>query len=286
MFSLTAPLAPSDLRARHGRLTVVIVASVFTFGAPAGAQVATRPPSDSVRLFTRRDGAAVIGIAVAVAAIMPVDRSIATAFQRGSLQSNGGLRGSSNVFNGLADPGTVVFSAVTYFVGIGAHSRPIASLGMHTGEAIVMGGVLAELIKGAVGRARPSVSPADSRDFHSWKGFGNDNFGSFPSGEATAAFATATMASREVGRSWPRASPYVTTASFAAATLVGVARLYRNQHWASDVVAGAGLGTLSAVLFDRYNQKYPDNIFNRVFLPGSVVPSQRGVVVGWAIPVS
>lgn len=248
--------------------------------------MALRPPSDSVRLFTGRDAAAVIGIAAAVAAVMPADRSITAAFQRRSLQSSGGLKGTFNVFNTLADPGTIIFSAATYFVGLGAHSRPIASLGMHTGEAIVMGGVLSELIKGAVGRARPSASPANSSDFHPWKGFGNDSFASFPSGEATAAFATATMASREVGRSWPRAAPYVTAASFAAATLVGVARVYTNHHWASDVVAGAGLGTLSAILFDRYNVKYPDNIFNRVFLPGSVAPSHGGVSVAWMVPVS
>ncbi|MEP6549525.1 MAG: phosphatase PAP2 family protein, partial [Gemmatimonadales bacterium] len=125
----------------------------------------------------------------------------------------------------------------------------------------------------------------DPRDFQSGKGFGNDDFGSFPSGEVTIAFATATAASREVSRSWPGAARYVTPASYGAATLVGFARLYKNQHWASDVVAGAAVGTMSGILFDRYNQRYPHNIFNRVFLPSSIVPDHGRLAVAWLLPL-
>lgn len=216
---------------------------------------------------------------------MPNDRSIAAAFQRPSIQSNSTLKGTASVLDAVADPGVLVFSAASYFFGLATHSRPAASLGMHTGEAIVMGGVITQIMKGSFGRARPSVSITDPRDFRSGRGFSNDDFGSFPSGEVTIAFAAATAASREVGRSWPGAARYVTPASYGVATLVGFARLYKNQHWASDVVAGAGVGTMSGILFDRYNRRDPDNVFNRVFLPRSVVPGNGGLTIAWLVPL-
>ena len=252
--------------------------------APARGASADSARRD-VRLFTRADAARLLAVTGIVLVVMPDDRSIATRFQRSSVQSNGTLKGTANTFDAVADPGVLVFSAVSYFLGLATHSRSVASLGMHTGEAIVLGGVITQVMKGSFGRARPSISPTDPRDFESGKGFGNDDFGSFPSGEVTIAFATATAASREVSRSWPGAARYVTPASYGAATLVGIARLYKNQHWASDVVAGAAVGTMSGILFDRYNQRYPDNFFNRVFLPASIVPDHGRLVVAWLLPL-
>lgn len=234
-------------------------------------------------LFRPADIAGALAVSAIVLAVMPNDGSIAGRLQRPSVQSNATLKGAANVFDAAADPGVLIFSAATYFLGLGTHSRPIASLGMHTGEAIVLGGVIAETMKGSFGRARPSVSLIDSRDFRSGRGFSNDDFGSFPSAEVTIAFATATAASREVRRAWPRAARFVTPASYGAATLVGFARLFKNEHWASDVVAGAGIGTFSGILFDRYNRRYPDNVFDRIFLPQSVVPEHRSVTLVWRI---
>lgn len=236
-------------------------------------------------MFTRADAARLLAVTGIVLVVMPDDQSIAARFQRSSVQSNGALKAEANVFDAVADPGVLVFSAASYFLGLATHSRPVASLGMHTGEAIVMGGVITQIMKGAFGRARPSISPTDPREFQSGKGFGNDDFGSFPSGEVTIAFATATAASREVSRSWPGAARYATPASYGAATLVGLARVYKNQHWASDVVAGAAVGTMSGILFDRYNRRYPDNIFNRVFLPASIVPDHDRLAVAWLLPL-
>ena len=251
-------------------------------GSAAFAQGQPRDTSH-VSLIKPADAVALLAASGVVLALMPNDRSIMTSFQRSSVQSNKALKGAANVFDAAADPGVLIFSAATYFAGLATHSRPVASLGMHTGEAIVMGGVITELMKGAFGRARPSIDSTNARDFRSGRGFGNDDYGSFPSAEVTIAFATATAASREVRRSWPGAARYVVPASYAAAAMVGFARLYKNEHWASDVVGGATIGTFSGVLFDRYNRKYPDNVFNRVFLPQSIVPARGKLLVEWMI---
>ncbi len=256
---------------------------VWAQGTKADSSTSSVAPG---RLFTSRDAAVSLGVIAAVAALMPADRSIAHSFQRLGLQSNTGLKGTLNAFNGIGDPGVMIFSAGTYFMGLSIHSRPVAALGMHTGEAIVMGGVIAEVLKGTFGRARPYVDVTKPHNFNLGKGFTSDDYTSFPSGDVTLAFAAATAASREVAQSWPDASRYITPASYGAAALVGVARMYKNKHWASDVVAGAGVGTLSGVLFERYNRAYPNNVFNRVFLPASIVPMRGGAQIAWTVPLN
>jgi len=241
---------------------------------------------DHVRLFRAHDAVVALGVAALAAATMSVDESLARSLQRPSTQSNGFLKGTSNVFSNLGFPGSAMITAGTYFLGLGKHSRPIAALGMHTGEAIVLGGVLAEGLQMTIGRGRPQLDLNAARDFRFGKGFSSDDYTSLPSAHVTVAFAAATAASREVGRSWPGASKYVTPISYATAALVGASRMYKNKHWASDVVAAAGLGSYSAILFDRYNQGHPGNVFERIFLPTSVLPVHGGVSLTWSLPIS
>jgi membrane-associated phospholipid phosphatase len=145
------------------------------------------------------------------------------------------------------------------------------------------GGVLAEGLQMTIGRARPAHDVNNAFDFQFGKGFSSDDYTSLPSTHATVAFAAATAATREVARSWPGATSYVAPISYTAATLVGLSRMYKNRHWASDVVESAGLGAYSAVLFDRYNEAHPGNIFERLFLPTSVIPAPRSFTIAWAL---
>ena len=238
-----------------------------------------------VSLFRRGDALVALGVAAVAAATatMSVDESLARSLQRPSTRSNSMLKGMTNVFSNLGFPGSAMISAGAYFLGLDKRSRPIAALGMHTGAAIVLGGVLSEGLAMTIGRSRPQLDVNDAHNFRFGKGFSNDDFTSLPSAHVTVAFAAATAANCEVGRSWPGAARYVTPISYTAATLVGFSRMYKNKHWASDVVAAAGLGTYSAVLFDRYNQGHPDNVFERVFLPSSILPVRHGIAVAWSL---
>jgi membrane-associated phospholipid phosphatase len=68
------------------------------------------------------------------------------------------------------------------------------------------------------------------------------NFGernSFPSGHTTTAFAGAELVRSEYG--WG-----VGMGAYALAATVGFMRMYNNRHWFNDVLAGAGVGILSA----------------------------------------
>ena len=62
---------------------------------------------------------------------------------------------------------------------------------------------------------------------------------SFPSGHTARAFAGAELIRLDYGKG-PAIAAYV------FATGIGAARLYNNRHWLTDVIAGAGIGVLSA----------------------------------------
>ena len=280
-------VARRDARAGSVTLYAIVLLPMAILPRQASTQQTTSRDTGNVHitadvpLLRPRDLVAVAGLAGAVAAMMPADERIERAFQRSSLQTSSQLSKFSGAAGALGDPGSVVVSAALYFSGLGLHSRKLAALGMHTGESVVLGGLIAEGLKGEVGRARPKISPDDSHIFRTGRGFSSDDYGSFPSAETTAAFAMMSTLSRGINRDWPGHSRWVTPVAYTSATLVAASRVYKNEHWASDVVAASGLGTFSGIFVDRFNRRYPDNIFERVFLPESVVPLHHGFVAAW-----
>lgn len=64
---------------------------------------------------------------------------------------------------------------------------------------------------------------------------------SFPSGHTASAFAYAEYLSQEYGDQ----SIWYTVGGYGAAGATAVLRIYKNYHWFSDVIAGAGMGILS-----------------------------------------
>lgn len=73
----------------------------------------------------------------------------------------------------------------------------------------------------------------------------SETLNSFPSGHTVEAFALATFFYNEYGN---KHSKWVSFGGFAIATTTGVMRILNGRHWISDVVAGAGVGILSANL--------------------------------------
>lgn len=62
---------------------------------------------------------------------------------------------------------------------------------------------------------------------------------SFPSGHTATAFMGAEIVREEYG--WGYGA-----AAYGISTLIGVARIYNDRHWFNDILAGAGIGILSA----------------------------------------
>lgn len=74
---------------------------------------------------------------------------------------------------------------------------------------------------------------------------------SFPSGHATRAFVSAEFLHQEFGH----LSPWVSIAGYTTAGATAYLRLYQNEHWLSDVLAGAAIGMASTKLVYWLNKK-------------------------------
>ena len=72
----------------------------------------------------------------------------------------------------------------------------------------------------------------------------NSAHNSFPSGHTATVFTGVEMLYQE----YKHSQPWVGITGYVVATGVGLLRIYNNRHWASDVVAGAGIGILSTKL--------------------------------------
>ena len=268
---------------------VVIAAAPVSLHAQDSTQVA--PDSATIRkhkkLFTHRDVVMAGVWAGTTILLTPLDKHLAHELQDPSVQANKFLGTVSKRVEYIASPGAYFIGGSLYVVGRLARQPRIADLGWHGTEAVLMGELTSYLIKGTVGRARPFVTIDDPDDFKFGGGFGKHASTSFPSGHSTASFAFATLVTLETHHWKPSSTWYVAPVMFGGATLVGLARLYSNAHWASDVVMGAGVGTFTALEVYRYNHVTSrHNRVNRWLL--SAVPSvspnvNGGATLGWSV---
>jgi undecaprenyl-diphosphatase len=105
--------------------------------------------------------------------------------------------------------------------------------------AVLLPVLMGEIIKDIVGRGRPFVGgQANAFNFSHFAG--TEAYASFPSGHATTAFALAFA----VSTVWP----HLRSVMLVYAVLIGASRLVLLAHHPSDVVAGALIGVIGAML--------------------------------------
>ena len=161
---------------------------------------------------------AIIGGAGA-AAVHPADTTL-----------NERLLSHSTLVTDIWKPGHIVgndfvqtgVALATYAYGRLKDAPKASHFGMDLLRAQIIAGAITEGLKYAVGRERPNHMGDPS----------------FPSGHAAITFATATVIERHLG--WKAAG-----LGYAIAAYVATSRLHDNVHYASDVVFGAAIGTIS-----------------------------------------
>jgi hypothetical protein len=109
--------------------------------------------------------------------------------------------------------------------------------------SIIASGIVTPAIKFVAGRSRP-IQNTGVYHFRPFSGNA-----SFPSGHTTQAFAVASVISAHYDQTWVKCT------SYSVASLVGLARSYHQAHFASDVVAGALIGSLVGQSVVEYNQQ-------------------------------
>lgn len=126
--------------------------------------------------------------------------------------------------------------------------------------SLIASGLITPALKLAFGRSRP----VQDEGTHRFRPFGGN--ASFPSGHATQAFAVASVIAAHYEPLW------VKTTAYGVASLVGYSRMYHNAHFASDVLAGAAIGSLVGTSLVAFNERLRGSEMS--LMP---VPIYRGV---------
>ena len=98
------------------------------------------------------------------------------------------------------------------------------------------------------------------------------DFSSFPSAHTAEAFMTATLLHEQFGKG----RPWVSVAGYGVATATGAMRMLNNRHWVTDVLAGAGIGFLSAEavwrVYPLAARLLPDRLGHKLLLLPAYMP--------------
>jgi undecaprenyl-diphosphatase len=216
-----------------------------------GISLFVRPPRTPAkprwRAYSRLAAGALIAAVAIVAVMLFVDAPAVVAAKRGPFWI-------TEIFAGLTDFGKSEWFLVPFGIllaAVGVFATPalppvtrlvLASVTVRLGflfAAIALPSLFDTVVKRLIGRARPFVdNPSDP--FHYMLGVWRPDYASFPSGHATTAFAAAIA----VGLVCPRLRALM----WVYALIIAVSRVVVVAHYPSDVVAGALIGVLGALL--------------------------------------
>ncbi len=185
------------------------------------------------------------GVAAGIGVLMVVDADIQEFAQR---NRTGSTDDASDVLHDLGSA-PAVFGGNLALIGTGWWFREseagdkLLQTALVSLEAQVFTEAIAGMTKIAAGRSRPSAGDGA----HFYRPFGDFTFDrSFPSSHAGRAFAVAAVFSDR----YDQPVPFL---AYTTATLIALSRVSLNEHFASDVFAGAALGfTLGKVLSYRH----------------------------------
>ncbi len=267
----TAPIRPlpggmEPCRRRSGRaagrgaaLTRHLALALFLSGLASALSAQDAQPEPAVIQWWQ--GAAVVG---GIGLVSALDESVQRSMQQQRSPSSDRFAaltrhmGQPEVFATV--PGAL------FLAGVLTQQPTLRRSGERVAASLALAGAVTVGGKFLVGRLRPRQfgEPYNSKPFS-----GAD---AFPSGHATMAFALATALADEIHRPW------ATVGLFTAATGTAWSRLNDNQHWLSDVVAGAVVGITSAQFIEgRWT------LFH--LRPPAVFRSHGRSGIGWVIPI-
>jgi len=203
------------------------------------------------------------GVGATIGGLMAADTTIQRAFQE---NRSGAGNDTANTLATIGDAQTVL-GANMALIGVGwlLREREDGNKLLRTALVSLESQLFVEGISGltkfTVGRARPN----DEDGTHSFDPFhGFDT--SFPSSHAARSFAMAAV----FADAYPQPIPFL---AYTTATLISLARIYENEHFSSDVFAGAALGfVIGKALSWRHKQSGATQRWN-VF---PYVPDARG----------
>jgi hypothetical protein len=165
-----------------------------------------------------------------------------------------------------------IFALTMYGVGLFSRMDDVRITGRLLFESLTLSGGSVMVFRFIAGRSRPYGSNKPSQ--FNWFEWSNETQ-SFPSGHTVVAFALSTVLAERIDNIWARIGLY------GLASLTAFARVYNNQHWTSDVVAGAALGMAGGFhVVHRENARATGSLTSSRFM---LVPSVAGLRIEYRL---
>jgi len=222
--------------------------------------------------FTARDGVYAAAALAVSAGLTVFDPRIEHYFRDTTLYHVREGRKLDDIFTKVNETTITVGGLAIYAVARLTKHETIADVTFHAAEAVVAASLTSQVIRGPLGRTRPQDADRpydDQYEFHFFKGFTHFQQRAFPSIHSASGFAAASALVAEVKRRDPSATWYVAVPAYMLAVTPGLSRMYLGQHWASDIVSGAFVGTFYGWRIVNYSHQHPTTRIDRIFL-GSV----------------
>ncbi len=234
-------------------------------------------PSSGV-LLDHRDLALLAGATAASALLTKWDRPLARAFSDSALHArHPGFGTAAQRTSHVTETVLMIAGGTTYFVAHRTNHASVAEVAFHTTEGVAGAAMFIQIIRGALGRGRPyvindsgEVRDADPYEFNFLKGFTSFNYRSWPSMHAMATYAAAAGLATEMRyRDTPNRHVW-SGMLYVVAASPSFARMYLDEHWASDIAMGVFIGIFAGQKAVSYAHEHPDNRIDRRFLGSQV----------------
>jgi membrane-associated phospholipid phosphatase len=248
-----------------------------TLATVARAQ-SSATPSNSAVLITGRDLGLFAGATAATALVSRIDVRVAHTLGDSAFHvRHPGFTTAAKRTSLVTETVLMITGGVTWGVARLAHDRGTADVAFHTTEGIATAAMFIQVIRGALGRARPYViddagerRDADPYEFQLLSGFTSFNYRSFPSMHAMASFAAASGLAQEMRVRHAPLRAEVAPLLYTAAAMPCLARMYLDEHWTSDIALGVFLGVFAGQKAVLYSHAHPDNRIDHKFLQPAV----------------
>jgi membrane-associated phospholipid phosphatase len=225
-------------------------------------------------VITGRDLGLAAGATVGAAAVSRVDVPIARFFGDSAFHArHPGFTTAAKRASIVTETVLMLTGGTVYGIARLRHDDGTADVAFHSTEAVLFPALFIQVIRGALGRSRPYVvgdgverPDSDPYHFELLHGFTSFDYRSFPSMHAMASVAVAAALSTEMRERNTPHRAVISPLLYASATLPGLARLYLDEHWASDIALGAFLGAFAGQKVVTYSHAHPTNRIDRAFL--------------------
>jgi membrane-associated phospholipid phosphatase len=246
---------------------------------PAAERDTMRERRAQKTFFVKRD-LAVAGLAVAGSAVTSAfDLRIARWARSPGVQGDSSRRDLVEQLTRANETPMMLAALATYGVGRVAGMHTTADVGLHTLEAVVLTTGVSQVVRGVLGRTRPRASLDDPFRFKPFSGFTGFETRSYPSLHTAASFAAASALVGEIRQRRPGAVKVAAPLLYTAAMVPPLTRIYLDQHWASDIVAGAVVGALLGSRVVGYAHSHGRTRMERALLGVAAMPDGSGGVM-------